>query len=116
MSTTCCTRTRTPWTLCWSCIGICYCIRSLLLSCTILPLNTTLLLSKDLLNRIVILASCTFCLCFSEGRSRSYLRRRLSCVLNNLGKAISVYNVRRNLAARLDLSQNLCLCNFKARS
>ena len=113
MSTTCCTRTRTPWTLCWSCIGICYCTRSLLLSCTILLLNTTLLFSKVLLSRIVILASCTLCLCFSKGRSRSYLCRRLSCVLNNLGKAISVYNVRRNLATCLDLSQDLCLCNFK---
>ena len=86
----------------------------LLLSCTILLLNTTLIFSKVLLSRIVILASCTLCLCFSEGRSRSYLRRRLSCVLNNLGKAISVYNVRRNLAACLDLSQDLCLKSLKS--
>ena len=113
MSTTCCACTCASWTLCWSCLGICCCTRSLLLSCTILLLNTTLLFSKVLLSPIGILASCTLCLCFSKGRSRGYLRRRLSCVLNNLGKAIGVYNVRRDLATCLDLSQDLCLCNFK---
>ncbi len=107
MSTTCCTRTRTPWAA----------DRNLLLhqklapSCTIPLLNTTPALQQSSLSPTAPWPAAPLCLCFSKGRSRGATsRRRLSCaVLNNLLVRRSVWLTSEETSRRLpDLSRSLC--------